>query len=168
MDPSSTPIMLLYKPSLPAADQAAFVRAAFDACEQRTDDLESSSASAGGPCHVRFLAEPLAAVAAGGARTALVLDVGEASTRVVPVYESMLLHKGIRTTPLGGRDVTAYLASMLESCTADAYSAQSAHRRLDIARVVKERHAYVAADFEAEVRLRWRGKRGCCWWWWWW
>ena len=103
---------------------------------------------------MRFLAEPLAAAAAGGARTALVLDVGRGEHARVPVYESMLLPKGVRTTPLGGRDLTAYLASMLESCTADAYSAQSARRRLDIARAVKERHAYVAADFEAEVRLR--------------
>ena len=154
MDPSSTPIMLLYKPSLPAADQAAFVRAAFDACEQRTDDLGSDSASAVGGCRVRFLAEPLAVAAAGCARSALVLDVGEESTRAVPVYESMILPAGVRTTPLGGRDLTAYLAAMLESCTTDPYSAQSARRRLDIARAVKERHAYVAADFEAEVRLR--------------
>jgi hypothetical protein len=64
----------------------------------------------------------------------------------------MILPAGVRTTPLGGGDLTAYLASMLESCTTDPYSAQSARRRFDIARAVKERHAYVAEDFEAEVR----------------
>jgi hypothetical protein len=74
-------------------------------------------------------------------------------TPQVPVYENMALSVGIKSTPLGGGDLTAYLASMLESCTTDPYSAQTARRRLDIARAVKERHAYVAGDFEAEVRL---------------
>jgi hypothetical protein len=81
---------MLHKPSLSVHDQAAFVRAAFDACEQRADDLgtspspsSSSSSSPGWGCKVRFLSEPLAVAAAGGARTALVVDVGEECTRVV-------------------------------------------------------------------------------------
>ena len=63
----------------------------------------------------------------------------------------MVLGARIRTSPLGGRDLTAYLASMLESCTTDPYSAQPLRRRLGIARAVKERHAYVADDFAREV-----------------
>lgn len=70
----------------------------------------------------------------------------------VPIYENMVLGVRVQTTPLGGRDLTAYLASMLDSCTTDPYSAQPLRRRLGIARLVKERHAYVAGDFVAEVR----------------
>lgn len=50
--------------------------------------------------------------------------------------------------------MTAYLADMLESCTTDPYSAQHERRRLDMARAVKEKCAYVPLDFEAEVRAR--------------
>lgn len=70
----------------------------------------------------------------------------------MPIYENMVLGARVQTAPLGGRDLTAYLASMLESCTTDPYSAQPMRRRLGIARAVKDRHAYVAGDFAAEVR----------------
>lgn len=196
-------MLLLYKPSIPPTDQAAFVRAAFDACEQRAAALAGEESAAGEDypgCRVRFLAEPLALLAAKGvaSRTALVVDVGEEGARVVslfcffktegtgrthdddddddggarigsrrptpvnqtlsqkyntqvPIYENMVLGARIRTSPLGGRDLTAYLASMLESCTTDPYSAQPLRRRLGIARAVKERHAYVVEDFAGEV-----------------
>lgn len=83
--------------------------------------------------------------------TALVVDVGEDTTRVVPVYEQMVVNKGIQTAALGGSDLTKYMAHMLLSRRNEVYSSLVERKMLEVARRIKESHAYVALDFAEEI-----------------
>ena len=62
------------------------------------------------------------------------------------------MEMGIKTAPVGGADLTIYMADMLLSCQNETYSSMIPRRRLDLARQIKERHAYVAKDFEQQVK----------------
>lgn len=83
--------------------------------------------------------------------TALVIDVGEDTTRVVPVFEQVVVTKGIQTSALGGSDLTNYMSHMLLSCRNEVYSSLVERKMLEVARWIKERHAYVALDFKEEI-----------------
>jgi len=87
--------------------------------------------------------------------TALTIDLGEDTTRVVPIYEQMILEKGVETAALGGIDLTKYMAYMLLSRRNEVYSSLVERKMLEVARLIKESHAYVAADFNCE-----RGRYG--------
>ncbi|GLC63628.1 hypothetical protein PLESTF_000057200 [Pleodorina starrii] len=86
---------------------------------------------------------------ASGRTTGLVLDIGDGVSHAVPVYEGFSMPHAIRRLDVAGRDVTRHLSRMLtESGVKLINSAE-----MEIVRDIKERLAYVAQDFEAELRI---------------
>jgi len=81
----------------------------------------------------------------------LVIDVGEDTTRVCPVYERWVVEKAMQTSALGGSDLTKYMSHMLLSRRNEVYASLVERKMLEVARRIKEDHAYVALDFKDEI-----------------
>jgi hypothetical protein len=85
---------------------------------------------------------------ASGRTTGLSVVLGEGGVWVLPVYEGRGLPHGLRTSDVGGKDVTDLLQFLM---TERGYSFTTTSER-EIVRDLKEKYAYVARDLEAEMR----------------
>jgi actin beta/gamma 1 len=90
--------------------------------------------------------QPLLTHFSSGRSTGLVIECGDGSVSVFPVYDYYTLHEAIFRVPYGGKDVTNYLIELI----AQQGLCLNSSSDFEIAQKLKEKHCYTSSNFEME------------------
>jgi actin len=101
---------------------------------------------------------PVLSLYSAGRTTGIVLEAGDGVTAIAPIYEGESVPRAFGRLNLGGRDVTAGLQQMLYDRGSNfttsydrSYHSRASPER-ETVRDMKEKLAYVALDFDAELQ----------------
>lgn len=106
MAPEEHPVLLTECPLNPAANREKMVQIMFETFNVPALYIASSpvlALFASGDWH------KLKSNSLSGRTTGLVVNIGENTTWVVPVYEGYTIHHGVMRLDIGGRDLTDYM-----------------------------------------------------------
>jgi len=82
-----------------------------------------------------------------GRTTGIVLDIGDGVSHTVPIYEGYSLPHAVMRVDMAGRDMTEHMQKLL----AGAGHSFTTSAEKEVVRDIKERTAYVAMDYDAEL-----------------
>lgn len=84
----------------------------------------------------------------GGFQTGLVVEIGDSSTRIVPIYEGFKLNHPIKILDIGGSVLTRHLEMLVASI---GFSVDTSIRK-DLVRVLKEKACFVSLDYNEDIK----------------
>lgn len=85
----------------------------------------------------------------GGFQTGLVVEIGDSSTRIVPIYEGYKIQHAIKIFNIGGKTLTKHMEKLLGSI---GFSADSSIKR-ELVRVLKEKACFVSLDYKEDLKI---------------
>lgn len=132
VDPSERPVMLTEAPMNPKANRERMTQIMFE-----TFGIPATYVAI----------QAVLSLYASGRTSGIVADVGDGVAHVVPIFEGYSMPHAIHRMDLAGRDITATLSRLLLERGVNLGSSAE----LEIVRDLKERLAYVALDFDAEM-----------------
>jgi actin len=92
--------------------------------------------------------DSLCTLYSGGFQTGLIVEIGDSSTRIVPIYEGYKIEHAIKILEIGGNVLTRFMETLVESI---GFSVDSSIRR-ELVRVLKEKACFVSLDYNEDKK----------------
>ena len=132
VDPAGRAVLMTEAPLNPKANRERMTQMCFDTF---------------GMSAMYVAIQAVLALYASGRTTGIVLDSGYGVSHTVPIYEGYALPHAIIRLDLAGVDLTDYMAKLLNE-SGHGFNTRS---EFEVLRDIKEKLAYVALDYEAEI-----------------
>jgi actin beta/gamma 1 len=85
----------------------------------------------------------------GGFQTGLVVEIGESSTRIVPIYKGYKISHAVEVLEIGGKVLTQYMGEVVKNST--GFNPDSSIRK-EIIRALKEKACFISLDYKEDLK----------------